>query len=420
VRALDQALRAGAKNLAGSSRRLHSSFVICEIALAVVLLVAAGMLGRAMLRLASLDPGVNVRNVLTARMALSPATLTSPARIRAGWEDVLNRARTVPGIEAAAMVDMVPMRPGNNPIGYWTSAAVPPEGQRPLALSTCASPDYLKVMVLRLREGRFLSEQDRMDSLPVVVIDDVMAQAAFGHGPVTGKQIWIPDLGPGPFDVVGVVEHIRYWGPAGDDQAKVRAQFYYPFSQVADPLLRRWSQLMSIAVRTTVPPLGVVQPLRTALRGASNDQVLYQVRTLEGLATNSVATQRFLLLIFGVFAGLSLLLASIGIYGLLAYLTTQRVREFGLRMALGATAGDVIALVFRQSLGMIGGGVLLGLAGAAAAGQVLKRLVEGIGSTGPETFAVMIAVLVAAALFASFLPARRAGRVDPMTALRQD
>jgi putative ABC transport system permease protein len=133
-----------------------------------------------------------------------------------------------------------------------------------------------------------------------------------------------------------------------------------------------------------------------------------------------VATQRFLLLIFGVFAGLSLLLASIGIYGVLAYLTTQRVREFGVRMALGATAGDVIGLVFRQSLGMIGGGVLLGLAGAAAAGQVLKRLVEGIGSTGPETFAVMIGVLVAAALFASFLPARRAGRVDPITALRQD
>jgi predicted permease len=420
ARALEQTLRAGARGVAGSSRRLHGVFVISEIALAVVLLVSAGMLGRTLLRLSSLDPGVNIRNVLVTRMGLSPAALTDPARIRAAWEDVLDRARRVPGVQSVAMVDTVPMRQGNNQNGYWTTAAVPPENQRPIALSTSVTPDYLKVMGIPLREGRFFNDQDRMGSRPVVVIDDVLAQQAFGGRDAVGRQIWIPDLGPGPFHVAGVVSHVRYWGLAGDDQSQVRAQFYYPFAQVPDRFLRRWSELMSIAVRTGVPPLSVVEPLRREVRGAANDQVLYEVRTMEQLASGTLARQRFLLLLFGLFAGLSLLLACIGIYGVLAYLTSLRVPEFGVRMALGATAGDVVRLVFRQSLGMILAGVAVGASAALAAERLLVRLVEGMRSTEASTSAVMISVLVAAALFASFLPARRASRVDPMRALRQE
>ena len=177
---------------------------------------------------------------------------------------------------------------------------------------------------------------------------------------------------------------------------------------------------MSIAVRTNIAPLNMVEPLRRELRGAAGDQVLYQVRTLEQLASNSLARQRFLLLLFGAFAGLALLLACIGIYGVLAYVTRQRVPEIGVRMALGATARDVVRLVLRQSLGMIFLGVLAGTTAALAAGRVLERLVEGMQPTGPSTFAIMIPVLVVAALFASFVPARRASRIDPMRALRQD
>jgi putative ABC transport system permease protein len=147
-----------------NARRLHAGFVIAEIALAVVLLVAAGMLGRTLLRLSSLDPGVNVRNVLTARTALSPATLASPARIRAAGQDILDRARSVPGVQAIAMVDTVPMREGHNPIGYWTTPTAPPENQRPLALANSVTPDYSKVMGIQLRQGRFFEDQDRMGS----------------------------------------------------------------------------------------------------------------------------------------------------------------------------------------------------------------------------------------------------------------
>lgn len=418
-RELEQILRAGARTVAGSSRRLHSGFVIAEIALAVVLLVSAGMLGRTLLRLSSLDPGIDIRNVLIARMALSPGTLESPARTRAAWNDILDRARHVAGVQSIATVDTIPMREGSNPIGYWTTPNLPPENQQPLTLANSVSPDYLKVMRIRLREGRFFDDHDRLGNQSVVVIDEVMARQAFGEQDPLGKHLWI-GLDNDPVTVVGVVAHVRYWGPAGDDQAKIRSQLYYPFAQVPDRYLRRWSELMSIAVRTTIPPLKVIEPLRRQIRGETGDQVFYEVNTMEQLASAALARQRFLLLLFGIFAALALLLACVGIYGVLAYLTTQRVPEFGVRLALGATARDVLSLVLRQSLGMILLGIAAGVCGAITAGRVLQKLVEGMEPSGPATFVVMISLLAAAALMASFVPARRASRIDPVKALREE
>jgi predicted permease len=420
VQKLEQALRAGARTVAGSSRRLHSVFVISEIALAVVLLVAAGILGRTLLRLSSLEPGLDIRNVLVTRMALSPGTLGNPEQIRAAWKDVLDRGRGVPGVQSVAMVDTVPMREGVNELGYWTTADVPPENKQPITLATSVTPDYLKVMGIPLLKGRFLNDYDRMGSELVVVIDDVLARHAFGGQEAVGQRLWVPYMDPKPVRVVGVVGHVRHWGLAGDDQAQVRDQLYYPFAQVPGPLLRRWSELMSIAVRTGTDPLSVVAPLRRAVRGVTGDQVIYEVHTMEQLASSSLARQRFLLMLFGIFAGLALLLACIGIYGVLAYVTSQRVPEIGLRMALGASARDVMRLVLGQSLRMIFVGVGVGLAAAFAAARILEKLVAGVRSTDPSAFAIMISVLVVAALFASFLPARRASRVDPMSALRQD
>jgi predicted permease len=420
VRQLEQTLRAGARSVVGSSRRLHSVFVASEIALAIVLLVAAGILGRTLLRVSSLDPGVNTHNLLVTRVALSPGTLADPAKIRVAWKDILDRAGRVPGVESIAAVDTVPMREGNNQLGYWTTADVPPENQLPFALATSVTPDYLKVMGIPLREGRFFNDEDRMGRDPVIVIDDVLAQQAFGGQEAVGKRLWIPDMAPGPFQVIGVVGHVRHWGLASDDQALVRAQFYYPFAQVEDALLRRWSELMSITVRTGVAPLSVVEPLRKELRGATGDQVLYEVRTMEQLASGTLGTQRFLLLLFGIFAGLALLLACVGIYGVLAYLVSRRVPEIGVRMALGATARDVMRLVLRESLEMISAGVGVGAIAAVVAARLLTRWVAGVRSTEPWTFALMVSVLVVAALLASFIPARRASRIDPISALRQE
>jgi predicted permease len=419
ARELEQTLRAGGRTLAGGSRRLHSSFVISEIALAMVLLVAAGMLGRTLLQLSSRDPGVKYQNVLTARLALSPATLANPAQTRAAWQDVMDRLRQVPGVEAVATVDTVPMREGSNPIPYKTTAADPPQEKQPIALANSVSPDYLKVTGIRLVAGRFFDEQDRLGNESVAVIDEVMAREAFpGQDPI-GKHLWI-SLGADPARVVGVVGHVRYWGLAGDDVATVRSQFYYPFAQVPDQLMRRWSELMSISIRTSIAPLNIIETIQRGVRGSTNDQVLYEVNTLEQLVRDSLARQRFLLLLFGIFAGLALLLACIGIYGVLAYLTSQRVPEIGVRIALGASASEVKWMVLRQSLGMIAVGIGVGIAGALAAGRVLERLVEGMRPMEALTFASMICVLLVAALLASFVPARRASKVDPMKALRQE
>ncbi|MGH7486041.1 MAG: FtsX-like permease family protein, partial [bacterium] len=207
------------------------------------------------------------------------------------------------------------------------------------------------------------------------------------------------------------------WGLAGDDQALVRAQLYYPFAQVPDRLMRFFSSIMSIAIRTYVPPLSAIEPLRRELRGA---QVIYEVRTMEQLASGSLARQRFLLLLFGIFAGLALLLACIGIYGVLSYLTRQRIQEIGVRMAFGASSGDVVRLVLWQSLGMISVGAGVGICIALAAARLLVRSVDGMRPIDAPTLAITSSVLIAAALFASFLPARHASRVDPMNALRQE
>jgi predicted permease len=417
---LEQSLRSGGRALAGNSRRLHGAFVVAEIALAVVLLTSAGMLGRTLVRLSSVGPGVNVRNVMTARMGLSPATLENSARTRAAWDDILDRARRVPGVQAVAMVDTVPMRQGTNQIPYWTTPVAPPEDKQLFVLANSTSPDYLKVMGMTLRCGRYFNDQDRLGTQHVAVVDEVMAQQAFGgEEQAIGKHVWTT-LESDPLTVVGVVNHVRHWGPAGDDEARVRAQLYYPFAQVPDLLVRRWSELMSIAVRTSVDPLSVVEPLRREVRGAASDQVMYQVRTMEQLASAALERQRFLLLLFGVFAGLALLLACIGIYGVLAYLTGRRTPEIGVRVALGASRGDVVWMVLRQSLGMTVSGAALGLVAAIGAGRVLQHLVEGMRPGGLLTFVSVAAVLLAAALGASFVPARRASRVDPMRALRQE
>jgi predicted permease len=204
ARQLEQTLRAGARTVTGGSRRLYGAFVISEIALSVVLLISAGMLGRTLLRLSSLSPGVNIRNVLTSRMALSPATLANPAKIRAAWQDSLDHARRVPGVESVTLMDTVPMREGNNQIGYWTTPAEPPENQQPLALATSVTPDYLKVMGIPLLRGRFFTDQDRIGNESVAVIDPVMAQAAFGGQNPIGQHVWI-GLGADPARVVGVV-----------------------------------------------------------------------------------------------------------------------------------------------------------------------------------------------------------------------
>ena len=417
---LEQALRGGRRTVTASSHRLHSPFVISEIALAFVLLVSAGMLGHTLLTLSSLNPGLNARNVLTARFALSPHVIADPSQIRSAWQDVLDRARLIPDVQFAALVDIVPMSEGEDVLDYRTTPNPPPPDQEPFALASSATPDYLNVMGIPLVHGRFFDEHDRDGSEPVVVVDENLAQHAFGRKDVVGENLWSQAMGPAPVQIIGVVGHVRHWGLAGDDQSRVHDQMYFPFAQVPVRLLRVFSSVMSIAIRTRTSPLNIVEPLQRELRGSSGDQALYEIRTMEQLVGASLARERFLSLLFGIFAGLALLLACIGVYGVLAYLTGQRTSEIGVRMAMGAGPRDVMWLVLRQSLKMILVGVALGTIAAFAAGRFLQHLVEGMRPVTAGTYAIVISLLILAALLASFVPARRASVIDPLKALRQE
>ena len=418
--AFDGAMRAGGRSIKGDSRKGQAAFVATELALAVVLIACASILGRTLVRVSHLDPGVDIHNVLIARAALSPAVLSDPAATRVAWDDVLARTRAYPGVVDAAIVDTVPMRSGNNQLTYSATATLPDPSLRPLALATSVSPGFDRVMGLHVVSGRFLDDRDRKGTEAVVVIDDVLARAAFGTANAAGKHLWIPDLGDGPITVAGVVGHVRHWGLADDDSATVRAQFYYPFAQLDDRLVRRWSQLMSLAVRTASAPGAFVEPLRHALRGPANDQVLYVPQTLDALADSSIARERFLLVLFGVFAGVALLLACLGVYGVLAFLTNRRVPEIAVRLALGATPRQVIALVIGDSMRMLAIGVTAGAIVAIGAARLLTSLIVSVQGIDPAAMVAAVIVLILTALIATYLPARRAGRIDASTALRSE
>jgi predicted permease len=417
---LEPVLRAGTRSIVSSSRRLHACFVAVELALAVALLVSTGVLGWSLLRLSSTPPGINVQNVLAARFALSPGILLSDSeQIRSAWRDVLDRARVVPGVESAALVDTVPMRAGNNQLSYRTES-IQTNNNLPLTLATSVTPEYFDTLGIPIRAGRPFDHRDRIDSRPVVIIDDVLARQAFGTVSPVGRQLWVTEMGPEPLEIVGVVGHVHHWGLAEDDSAAVRAQIYYPFDQVPDSLMQRFSGLMSIAVRTTEPPVAVVPRLRDALRGNANDQVLYEIRTMDQLASNSLARHRFLMLLFTVFGGMALLLSCIGVYGVIAYLTRQRLPEYGLRLALGARSMDVVRLVLSQTTPMVLSGISIGILLALAAGWLISRWVPGVQSDAPLPYLAMISVMAAAALLASLLPAWRAGHADPSRVFRME
>jgi predicted permease len=417
---IEQTLRSQSRTVAGSARRPLRGFVIFQIALALVLLTAAGLLGRTLLRLASLSPGIDVRNVLTARVAFSPAAMTDPAKARATWQELADSLRRVPGVQSVALTDIVPMREGENVLGYWSTPTPPPPNQEAEALASGVTPDYLKVMRLPLLHGRFIEENDRLGKPQVVVIDENMARRAFAGKNPLGKLLWIPSMGTTPVQVVGVVGHVRHWGLADDELSSVQEQCYYPLAQVPDRLVRFFSSVMSVVIRSDVPPLNALEALQRQARGASAEQTLYEVQTMEQLASASLARQRFLLLLFAIFSGLALLLACVGIYSVIAYLTSQRVPEFGVRFALGANSSDIMRLVLRESFAIICASVGIGLLSSLAASRILKTLVPNVHARHAPIFAVVLPLLIAIALFASYIPARRAAKVDPMAALRYE
>jgi predicted permease len=422
---LRDSLKEAGRGLAGGRHRLRDLLVIGEMALALVLLTGAGLMIRSIVLLADVHPGFDSRNVLTLQVALSPANTSTADAVRRAYTQLLDRIETIPGVESAAINMNLPLvDDSESPV--WIEGRPRPAsmGDMPWAIIYPASPEYLRVMRIPLLRGRFFTEQDTARSPRVVVIDDVMARSVFAGQDPIGKRLTLggPDIAGGTLlmEIVGIVDHVRHWGLDADDTARIRSQLYMPHLQIPDDFLESASAGTTIVLRANANPLEMAAAVRAQVTGADRDQPVYNVRSMERIVAGSMAQRRFSMLLMGVFAGIALLLAAGGIYGLMSYSISQRTREIGLRMALGARRGDVLRLVVGRGAVLALLGVAIGVIAAIGVTRALATLLFGVSATDPATFAGVSCVLAAVALAASYLPARRAAKVDPMAALRHE
>ena len=414
--ALNESLKEGGRGgTEGRHRnRVRSALVVFEIAIALVLLISAGLLIRGFVRLRQVSPGFNPTNVLTMQLSLPRSKYAEKQQIASFFEQTVERVKNLPGVVFAAVGNNLPMTNNNWNASFAVEGLQVAQGEpSPHGDPHMVSPDFFQAMGIPLLSGRYFTEADSKDSLPVAIIDETLAVqywpdqtpigkriAAFFDGP-RGERHWR--------EVVGVVGHVKQYGLDG----KTKVQYYFPHAQ--SPQAE-----MYLIVRTASPRNGMVAAVRSAIDFIDKDQPIYQVSTLEQIVSNSVTQKRFSMYLLGIFAAVALLLAAVGIYGVMSYSVTQRTHEIGIRMALGAQQKDVLALVVRQGMVMTLIGVSLGLAGAFAATRVMESLLFGVGAHDPLTFAGISMLLGAVALTASLIPARRATKVDPMIALRYE
>jgi putative ABC transport system permease protein len=410
---VNTALKAATRSTGGAvHQRLRGLFVVGEIALALVLLVAAGLMAQSFLRLRSANLGYNPHGALTMKIALSAQQYEAPEKQAAFFDDVLARVRTLPGVASAGASDQLPTADDIHGAGFYLANAPDPKPEDvPVVLRTTVTPDYLRTLQVPLLRGRYLDARDRKGAPLVGIVDEYSAKKFWPHQDAVGQRFKLGSKEP-PVEVVGVV--------ANADQGLVVKMMKGQVGQVYVPVAQAPKPAMSLVVRSAGEPLALVPAVRSVVRGVDIDQPVFEVRTMDEAQAASRASQRLAAVLIGGFAVVGLLLATIGIYGIVAYNAAQRTREFGIRMALGARPVDVLRIVVQQALLLSAAGAALGLAGGMALASMMRSLLFGVGAYDPVTFggvAVLFAVVAGAA---SYVPARRAVRMDPLVALRYE
>lgn len=412
-RDLSMHLKAGAARglTAGRSiRRLCRMLVVAELAAALVLLVGAGLLARSYAGLRAVDPGFQAEHVLVAQMNLDPNAYDQDDT-RDYYARFLQALETRPGVESTGAVSALPM----NPVGvdfdrpYWLPGKVPPESTRPEAAVRIATPDYFKTMGMRLREGRGFNADDRGDGLPVVVVNQTLADRLWGDRSPVDRELTLDYRGVTDYRVVGMVGDTRHRGL----RSEPRPEIFLPHARV--PYLP-----MSVAIRTIGEPESLANQVRQLARQMDPGQPVQSIATLDALVSASIARERFVLILLISLAVTALSLAIMGTYGLLTLSVQHRTREIALRLALGAKGRNVLRMILGESLKLASLGTLLGLALALGLTQLLSRLLFGVGPFDVATFAVAGSLLAATAVLASLIPARRAMRMEPATVLREE
>jgi putative ABC transport system permease protein len=395
-----------------SANRLRNVFVVAEVALSAVLLTGAGLLVKSFFLVEHINPGFNVSNVLTANVNLQNANYR-PSQRQAFLAHVLDRIRTDPTVLAAGAVTHLPLA-GNGPSFDFQVAGRPPAapGEESKAQIRCATPDYFRALGIPLLGGRAITERDSAGAPNVIVINDVMAGRYWPNESPIGKQISFDetrDEEPVWREIVGVVQGVRHSGLEYEPEP----QMYAPFSQFSMPFA-------TLVVHTRGNPLSFSKVLRRAVTAADASEPVSGIRSMEQVLEQSIASRRFSALMLGFFSALALLVASIGVYGVLSYAVSQRRAEVGIRLALGASVRAVMWQVMKQGMSLAICGVCLGAVGSWAATRLLSALLYKVSVTDPSIFGSIAVLLLGIAMLASYLPARRAADVDPVLALRSD
>jgi predicted permease len=418
---LQETLKEGGRTVSGVRSRAQSVLVIVEMAMALVLLVGAGLMLRSLGQLWSVNPGFNPKNVLYFGVAL-PTGVSSetPDAIRAELRRLHDEIAEVPGITAVSLQrGGIPMY-GDSEDPFWIVGKPKPERESdmPYALWYEVEPDYLKVMEIPLKRGRFFTARDNEKAPLVGVIDEDMAEKFFPNEDPIGQSIVDPFVGK-PAEIVGIVGHVKHWGL--DDNINVHAQFYVPYMQIPDKYMSRAGNKTGVLVRSAgATPLSLMQPIRRKMAEVNDQQVAFDPYAYDDLISRSLSERRFSMVLLGIFAALALVLSSIGIYGVLSYLVGQRTHEIGIRIALGAQRRDVLKLVLGEGTKTALIGVAIGLVAALGLTRLMASVLYGVSATDPLTFVAVALVLTSVALAACYIPARRAMRVDPIIALRYE
>ncbi len=418
---LQETLKEGGRGSSGARHRAQRIFVVVEMALALVLLVGAGLMIRSLSMLWSVNPGFNPHNVLTFNVALPPTLVASPTGIRPALRAIHDGVKAIPGIEAASIEGgSLPMM-GDSELPFWREGQPKPasDGDMSWALMYLVEADHLKAMGIPLLRGRFISAQDDIHTPPVIAIDESLARKYFPNEDPIGKRVNLGIVGTQP-EIVGIVGHVRHWGLDTDASNAIQAQMYIPFMQIPDQFMPLVATSVQVALRSEGAPLSLVGGIRNAMSQINSQQVVYGVETMDDAISDSLAARRFSMILLGLFAALALLLSSVGIYGVIAYLVGQRTQEIGIRMALGAQQEDVLRMVLGEGATMAIAGIAIGLAAAYGLTREMTKMLYGVSATDPLTFAGVSVLLVGVALLACYIPARRATRVDPMVALRYE
>jgi putative ABC transport system permease protein len=419
---LQNALKEGSRGSDGGKQRAQGAFVIAEMAMALVLLIAAGLMIRSLNALWSVNPGFDSHNVLAFGVSL-PSSMrdASPDAIRASLREIQSKLSTTSGVKAMSLSwAAVPLSSDDEEL-FWMEGQPKPASENDMswAISYVVQEDYLKVMGIPLERGRFFTAQDRERSQHVIVIDSVFARKFFGDQDPIGKRVNLVSLG-GAAEIVGVVGHVKQWGLDSDDKQALRAQLYSSYMQAPDEIMHLSSSGTEALVRIDGNTEATTGAIRKSLKELSSEHLMVSVQTMEEIIADSLAARRVSMIVLCAFAALALGLASMGIYGVIAYLVGQRTREIGIRMALGARQSDVLRQVLGESMKMTFAGILIGLLAALGLTQLMANLLFGVSATDPLTFAGVGFILTSVALAACLVPARRAMRVDPMVALRYE